>query len=215
MVILIIEDDEVIFNGLKKLFEKNGYQVLDGRCGNLSEDFDLAVLDIALPESSGYDICLKIRETKKCPILFLTSMISMENELKGFAVGGDDYIRKPFNAEVLLARVARLLKSGNQEKITRGSMILDLVRMEVKNGELKTALSKTEFLILKTLSENARLVSQKEIILKLWDSEAYIDENALYVNMNRLRDKLRDIGLDGIIVNVRGAGYRLKEKHEY
>jgi len=211
--ILIVEDDEVIFEELKKLLARNGYETLDGRDNdNLARDFDCAVLDVGLPGRSGYEICAQIRETKKCPVIFLTSMDKPENELMGFVVGGDDYIRKPFNTAVLLARIARFLKSKAQEdNIIKGSLCLDTVKMEVKNGEKRIPLSKTEFMVLKILAESNGIIAQKKIIEKLWDDEAYIDENTLYVNINRLREKLKDIGLDGVIKTMRGAGYWLGE----
>jgi len=208
--ILLAEDDEVIFAELKKLFERNGYAVIDGRISeNIALNFDMAVLDIGLPNTSGYEICARIRETKKCPVIFLTAMDRAENELMGFAVGGDDFIRKPFNSAVLLARIARLLKNTGAAVITRGGLILDTVKLEAKCGNKSMPLSKTEFVILKTLAESQGIISQKEIIEKLWDNEAYIDENTLYVNMNRLREKLRELGLEDIIRNIRGKGYLL------
>lgn len=209
--ILVAEDDEVIFEELKKLFVKNGYGVLDGReSGSVTGNFDLAVLDIGLPKVSGYEICSRIRETKNCPVIFLTSMDKPENELMGFAVGGDDFIRKPFNPAVLLARIARLLKNAGQDTIIRGGLALDTIRLEARNGDKRIPLSKTEFAILKTLAECGGVISRKEIIGRLWDGEAYIDENTLYVNINRLREKLENIGLDDMIRTVRGAGYRLE-----
>lgn len=209
--ILIVEDDEVIFEELKKLLVKNGYAVLDGRAGDyIKEHFDLAILDIGLPGISGYEICSLIRETKNCPVIFLTALDKPENELTGFAVGGDDFIRKPFNSAVLLARIERFLKKTKQDIITKGRLTLDTLKLEAKNGRHKTSLSKTEFAVLKALAECGGIVSQKELIEKLWDNEAYIDENTLYVNINRLRERLKEIGLDGMIKTIRGAGYRLE-----
>lgn len=209
--ILVVEDDETIFGELENLFVNNGYGVLDGRVSeNLSKNFDLAVLDIKLPSKSGYEICSEIRETKKCPVMFLTSMNNPESELMGFAVGCDDFVRKPFNTAVLLARVARLLKTSSNGVIEKGGLTLDITRMEaVKDGKT-VPLSKTEFALLKILIEAAGVISQKEIIDKLWDNESYIDENTLYVNVNRLREKLKDIGLCGAIRTVRGFGYVLE-----
>jgi len=209
--ILLVEDDEVIFAELKKLLERNGYAVLDGRVDeNIALNFDMAVLDIGLPGASGYEICARIRETKKCPVIFLTSMDRAENELMGFAVGADDFIRKPFNSAVLLARIARLLKNTGAAVITRGGLTLDTVKLEAKCNDKSMPLSKTEFVILKTLMESQGIISQRELIEKLWDNEAYIDENTLYVNMSRLREKLCGLGLEDIIKNVRGVGYRLE-----
>ena len=212
--ILIVEDDEVIFSELSVLFTKNGYTVLDGNdFKNLDGKYDAAVLDICLPQRSGYEICMHIRKTKKCPILFLTSMDKPESELKAFNVGGDDFIRKPFNSSVLLARIARLLQtSAPIGELTRGSLQLDTIKLEVINGSQKIPLSKTEFAILKILMQTDGIIGKKEFIEKLWDNESYVDENTLYVNINRLREKLNGIGLAGAIKNVRGAGYTMGEE---
>lgn len=209
--ILIVEDDEIIFGELKKLFVKNGYAVLDGRDeANISEGFDLAVLDVKLPGRSGYDICSEIRETKTCPVIFLTSMETPESELMGFAVGADDFVRKPFNPAVLMARIARLLKTPGRDHIVKGGLTLDTTRLEARHEARSVPLSKTEFALLKILAEADGVISQKEIVEKLWDNEAYIDENTLYVNVNRLREKLAGIGLGGAIKTVRGLGYVLE-----
>lgn len=209
--ILIAEDDAVIFQELAKLFGRNGYEVIDGlESDSVTKNFDLALLDIGLPGTSGYEICAKIRETKTCPVIFLTSMDAPENELRGFAVGGDDFIRKPFNAAVLLARVARLLKNTGSDAITRGGLSLDTVRLEAGFGGKKTVLSRTEFAILRVLAEHQGIAPAKEIIERLWDNEAYIDENTLYVSLSRLREKMKDIGAGDMIKTVRGAGYRLE-----
>ena len=212
ITILVVEDDKVIFKELCILFKKHGYNVLDGNdATSLEQKFDIAVLDICLPKSSGYDICSTIRQTKNnCPIIFLTSLDSYKDELKAFSVGGDDFIKKPFNSSVLLARIDRLVKkSVPKTQISKGSLSLDTIRLQAKNDGQNIALSKTEFAILKILMQTDGVVGKRELIEKLWDSEAYVDENALYVNINRLRDKMRTIDLSDIIENVRKEGYRL------
>lgn len=209
--IFVLEDDNIIYDELEKLLVNNGYGVVDGRIpDNIIKDYDAALLDIGLPDISGYDVCRKIRETKSCPIIFITSMDKPENELMGFAVGGDDFIRKPFNAAVLIARISRHLKKPNRDKIVRGRLTLDSVKLTADNGDKSVGLSKTEFTILKILAEDPGAISRKELIESLWDNESYIDENTLYININRLRNKLKEIDLDDIIATVRGIGYRLE-----
>lgn len=208
--ILIVEDDDIIYGELVQLLSSNGYVTLDGRLDeNIGKDFDLALLDVMLPDKSGYDICSIIRRTKTCPVIFLTSLDRPENEVMGFAVGGDDFVRKPFNPAVLLARIARLLKAPERVVTLRG-LTLDTVKMEAICDGRAVLLTRTEFALLKVLAEGGGVMSQKEIIERLWDSEAFIDENTLYVNMSRLREKLKAIGREGAIVTVRGAGYRLE-----
>lgn len=209
--IYVIEDDEIIFHELQKLLKNNGYDVIDGRVpDNITKDFDVALLDIGLPNISGYDICRKIRETKSCPIIFLTSMDKPENELMAFAVGGDDFIRKPFNTAVLLARISRYLKNTVREKIVKGRLVLDTIKLTAANMESYINLSKIEFAIMRILAENPGVISRADLIDRLWDNDSYLDENTLYVNINRLRNKLGEIGLLDIIVTVRGIGYRLE-----
>ena len=208
--ILIVEDDETIYGELERLFVSSGYEVLDGRePANIPKQFDLAILDIKLPGKSGYEICAEIRATKSCPVMFLTSMDNAESELMGFAVGGDDFVRKPFNTAVLLARVSRLLKSP-PDAVEKHGLTLDVARLTACSGGKTALLSKTEFALLKILTEAVGVISQKEIIDKLWDNEAYIDENTLYVNVNRLREKLKEIGRGDAIRTVRGLGYVLE-----
>lgn len=208
--ILIVEDDETIFGELERLFVSSGYEVLDGRePANIPKQFDLAILDIKLPGKSGYEICAEIRAAKSCPVMFLTSMDNAESELMGFAVGGDDFVRKPFNTAVLLARVSRLLKSP-PDAVEKHGLTLDVARLAACSGGKTALLSKTEFALLKILTEAVGVISQKEIIDKLWDNEAYIDENTLYVNVNRLREKLKEIGRGDAIRTVRGLGYVLE-----
>lgn len=209
--IIIFEDEELIFKELDRLFNSRGYVVIDGlKGGNIEKDFDVALVDVGLPGVSGYEICRTIRKTKTCPVVFLTAMSEAQSELEGFAAGGDDYIHKPFNTEILLARVERHLKNTVKENITIGKLTLDTVKCAALYDGKSVVLTKTEFAILKILAEAEGDVGKKKIITRLWDNEAYVDENSLYVNINRLRQKLAEIGLPEMIVNVRGVGYRLE-----
>lgn len=206
--ILIAEDDETIYAELARLFGNAGYEVVDGRDGIRSDDFDVALLDIGLPGTSGYELCSAIKARRNVPVVFLTAAERTESELTGFAVGGDDYVRKPFDPAVLLARVRRLLRRADPV-IVHGRLKLDTARMEAVSGDKRATLSRTEFAVLRLLAEGC-VVSQKKLIERLWDGGSYIDENTLYVSINRLREKLRDIGMDGAVVTVRGVGYRLE-----
>ncbi|MCI8668836.1 MAG: response regulator transcription factor [Lachnospiraceae bacterium] len=200
--ILVIEDDEIIKNELCTLLQSNGYKTVE------SLPCDLALLDINLPGDSGYEICRKLRLKSDIPVIFLTARDSAEDELIAFGVGADDFIRKPYNSSVLLARISRLLKRKNNTlKQVRG-LTLNLEDMTVAFGENYTELTKNETRILACLM-NKDLCSKEEIIEDLWSNNMYVDENTLYVNINRLRGKLSRLGAGGFIRTVRGVGYRL------
>lgn len=200
--ILVIEDDEIIKNELCTLLQSNGYQTVE------SMPCDLALLDINLPGDSGYEICRKLRLKSDIPVIFLTARDGAEDELIGFGVGADDFIRKPYNSAVLLARISRLLKRKNNTlKQVRG-LTLNLEDMSVTFGENHAELTKNETRILACLM-GRDLCSKEEIIEDLWSNNMYVDENTLYVNINRLRGKLSRLGAEDFIRTVRGVGYRL------
>ena len=200
--ILVIEDDEIIKNELCTLLQSNGYQTVE------SMPCDLALLDINLPRDSGYEICRKLRLKSDIPVIFLTARDGAEDELIGFGVGADDFIRKPYNSSVLLARISRLLKRKNNTlKQVRG-LTLNLEDMSVTFGENHAELTKNETQILACLMSRD-LCSKEEIIEDLWSNNMYVDENTLYVNINRLRGKLSRLGAEDFIRTGRGVGYRL------
>lgn len=200
--ILVIEDDSSIREELVTLLQANGYvAVSEPPC-------DLALLDINLPGESGFEICRKLRQHSDVPIIFLTARDSAEDEILGFGVGADDYIRKPYNSSVLLARIARLLKRRGSPVLTVRNLTLNLSDMTVHYDNHYQELTKNETRILACLM-GKELCTREEIIEDLWNNSLYIDENTLYVNVNRLRDKLKKMGADGFIRTVRGVGYRL------
>ncbi|MBQ9982065.1 MAG: response regulator transcription factor [Oscillospiraceae bacterium] len=199
--IFILEDDEVIKNELRKLLISNGYAVVE------KSPFDLALLDVNVPGESGYEVCRKIRSESDVPVIFLTAMDTVENEILGFGVGADDYIRKPYNSSVLLARIARLLRRKSSA-LKCGEMSLDTEEMKVYYGEKSTELTKNEVKILACLMKKS-LCTREEIIETLWNDSVYIDDNTLSVNISRLREKLKSVGATGSIRTVRGVGYRL------
>ena len=199
--IMIVEDDETLAEELSILLERNGYEPV------VSEPCDLILMDVNLPEESGFSRCRKIKEKSSVPVIFLTARNTPEDEILGFAVGCDDYIRKPYNSLVLLARIERLLKTETQDPEVRG--------LKVKRGEMKvqyngmeTDLTRNEMRILLCLMKRG-LASRTEIVEDLWSEGIYVDENTLYVNIARLRDKLSTIKAEDFIHTVRGVGYRI------
>lgn len=200
--IKIIEDDEAIRTELKTLLLTNGYQpVEDGEC-------ELILMDVNLPGESGFTLCRKLRQTSDTPVIFLTARDTPEDELLAFGVGGDDFIRKPYNSAVLLARIGRILKSSAPEALTVRGLTLDLPGMKVSFGERSAELTKNEARILWCLMRK-ELCTRDELIEDLWTNGMYVDGNTLYVNIARLREKLGMIGASELIRTVRGVGYRL------
>lgn len=200
--ILIMEDDAAILEELQMLLSIHGYQVVN------ELPCDLALLDINLPGKNGFEICREIRETSDIPIIFLTARDSNEDELIGFGVGADDYIRKPYNSSILLARIARLLARKATTKNTVRGLTLDMENLKMTYENSSIELTKNETRILASLMKK-ELVTREELIEDLWNDSLYIDENTLYVNINRLRDKLKQINALDFIKTVRGVGYRL------
>lgn len=200
--ILVVEDDQSIRRELIILLQANGYQAVS------EPPCDLALLDINLPKESGFEICRKLRQTSDVPVIFLTAREAVEDEILGFGMGADDYIRKPYNSTVLLARIARLLKRKSSTVLSVRGLALNLSDMTVCYQKRSKELTKNETRILYCLMQKG-LYTREEIIEDLWQNSLYIDENTLYVNINRLRDKLKQLGAADFIRTVRGVGYRL------
>lgn len=200
--IQIIEDDTAIRTELTALLQTNGYlPVEDGPC-------DLILMDVNLPGESGYTLCRKLRQVSNTPVIFLTARDTPEDELLAFGVGGDDFIRKPYNSAVLLARIARILKITAGDTLTVKGLTLDLPGMRVVFDGTSAELTKNEARILWCLMQKD-VCTREELIEDLWTNGMYIDSNTLYVNIGRLREKLSSIGADDLIRTVRGVGYRL------
>ena len=200
--IQIIEDDTAIRTELTTLLQTNGYlPVEDGPC-------DLILMDVNLPGESGYTLCRKLRQVSNTPVIFLTARDTPEDELLAFGVGGDDFIRKPYNSAVLLARIARILKITAGDTLTVKGLTLDLPGMRVVFDGTSAELTKNEARILWCLMQKD-VCTREELIEDLWTNGMYIDSNTLYVNIGRLREKLSSIGADDLIRTVRGVGYRL------
>ena len=200
--ILIVEDDEAIRTELITLLRSNGYMTAD------TQPCDLILMDINLPGESGFTRCRKLRQSSDTPVIFLTARDTPEDELLAFGVGGDDFIRKPYNSAVLLARIGRMLKSTYGDARTVRGLTLDLPGMKVIFDNHAVELTKNEARILWCLMQK-ELCSREELIEDLWTNGMYIDGNTLYVNIGRLREKLERIGAKDFIRTVRGVGYRL------
>lgn len=219
--IIIVEDDKEIREELKILLENSGHKV------KLIEDFDnvadkiiqenahLVLLDINLPNKSGYEVCSKVRAVSKIPIIFVTSRNNSMDELKGIMLGGDDYIEKPYNVPILLARIQNILNRTYQNeqkesKIEYKGVILDILKSTIKYQDKEIELTKTEVKTLYYLLKNKDIiVPRADIINYLWDNEVYADDNSLSVIITRIREKLKELGIENFIETKRGQGYKL------
>ena len=214
--IMIVEDDIEIREELKILLQNNGYEVkVTTNFENvekqiLEEQCHLILLDINLPNKNGYEICSKIRTKSKLPIIFVTSRNSSMDELNGIMLGGDDYIEKPYNVPVLLARIQNLLnrvypKEQKSSKLEYKGITLDILKSQIKYNDKEIELTKTEIKTLYYLLKNTdRIIARTEIIDYLWDNEVYADDNSLSVVITRLREKLKKIGVEHLIETKRG-----------
>lgn len=200
--IRIIEDDDAIRAELKTLLSTNGYQPVE------QDPCDLILMDVNLPGESGFTLCRKLRQTSDTPVIFLTARDTPEDELLAFGVGGDDFIRKPYNSAVLLARIGRMLKNTVADMLTVRGLTLDLPGMKAVFDSNSVELTKNEARILWCLMQK-ELCTRGELIEDLWTNGMYIDGNTLYVNIGRLREKLSQIGAKDFVKTVRGVGYRL------
>lgn len=224
--ILVVEDDRVIAGEMKKYLEKWGYEV------KLAEDFGdvlkpfadfkphLVLLDIVLPFYNGHYWCSQIRQISQVPIIFVSSAGDNMNIVMAVNMGGDDFLTKPFDLEVLAAKVQALLRRSYAFRIGTSVMeyrgiILDLADASLKTEKGKLELTRNEFKILQLLFENTdRTVSREEIMKRLWDNDCFVDDNTLTVNMTRLRRKLEDCGIEALIRTRKGLGYQLGQETE-
>lgn len=221
--IVIVEDDEKLRNELKIFLEKNGYQaVILEKFNNavkdiLKENADLILLDINLPFTDGEFICKEIRKESQVPIIMVTSRDNEIDELLSMNYGADHYVTKPFNIQILLAKITSILRRTNmsemnQNRINCKKFILNVSKSTIEKDNQVLELTKNELKILHYLVENmGKIVSREQIMSYLWDSESFIDDNTLTVNMTRLRNKLEEFGLKDVIETKRGQGYILNE----
>ncbi len=219
--ILIVEDDEKLSKELEKFLSQNGYEIsritsfeniindiLNSKC-------NMVLLDINLPGNNGEYICKEVRKISEVPIVMITNVDSELDQLISLNYGADDYITKPFNIQILLAKIATILKRTNsnnkdQSKIDCKDFILNLSKSTIEKEEKEIELTKNEFKIIYYLVQNrGKIVPREEIMSYLWDSEMFVDDNTLTVNITRIRNKLEEINLKDILETRRGQGYIL------
>ena len=222
--ILIVEDDEKLRAELEKFLKNNGYNISTiSKFDNITEDIlnknaDLVLLDINLPGADGEYICKEIRKTSNVPIIMITCRDNELDELISLNNGADQYVTKPYNLQILLAKISGLLKRNQrtdmkQNKIDFKDFILDVSKSVIEVNNKQVELTKNEFKILHFLTLNrGKIVPREDIMEYLWDSEAFIDDNTLTVNIKRLRSKLEELNLQDLIETRRGQGYILKWK---
>lgn len=217
--IFVVDDSKIISEKLKEELEKWGFEII------LVDDFekvidifkkenpDLVVMDIALPYYDGYFWTRKIRDLSNVPIIFLSSKEDTMNKIMAMEMGADDFVSKPFDLDLLIAKIKALLRrtydyKDNLDRLELGGLVLDLKSMTVSFCEKSIDLSKNEFKILETLMVNkGNVVSRDKLMTSLWSTDIYIDDNTLTVNISRLRKSLAGLGVDDLIKTKQGCGY--------
>lgn len=217
--LFVIEDDRGIAEGIEKQAEMWGYTVtLVTDFQNVMAEFaaaqpHLVLLDIALPYFNGYHWCREIRKVSKVPIIFLSSASDNMNIVMAMNMGADDFIAKPFDANVLIAKIQAMLRrsydfGSSVPVLEHRGALLNTGDGTLVTGDEKIELSKNEYRILLFLMENkGTVVSREKLMEKLWETDVFIDDNTLTVNVNRLRRKLDSVGLHGFITTKFGIGY--------
>lgn len=222
--ILIIEDDPKLAYHLEKeikKYEHETFTVTDFEC--IMDEFhsfspELVLLDINLPNFDGFYWCRQIRQVSTCPIIFISARTGEMDQVMALENGGDDYITKPYHPEIVLAKINSQLRRAygeyatiNKERvIEQKGLQLFVERLELQFKGEKVLLTKKEVDILEALLTRYPRVAGRELLLeRLWDDEAFVDENTLNVNMTRTRNKLKEIGIERAIETIRGVGYRL------
>lgn len=218
--IFVVEDDASIRQELICLLEKYGYSC------QTSEDYQhldrailqaephLVLLDINLPYCDGYHLCRQVRRASDVPIIIVTSRDSQADELMGMNLGADDFIAKPYNPQILLARIASLLRrsyaAATSDRMIHREVTLLVSQGQVSYQDQSCELTRNELGILQLMmSQPGRIFSRDEIMNHLWQSDQFIDDNTLTVNINRLRKKLESIGIENFLITKRGQGYRI------
>lgn len=221
--ILLVEDDVKIATLLKELLERYDFKVVveDGR-GDVIATYeetnpDVILLDVNLPKFDGFYWCRQLRLKTRAPILFISARVGEMDQVMALEYGADDYIVKPFQGAVVIAKIksqirrayGTLSNEADERTVTKEGVTLYLDRYIVEYGEQSIELSKKEGLILEMLlTASPRIVSRGDLLERIWDDEAFVDENTLNVNITRVRKRLAEIGVAGL-ETVRGVGYKL------
>ena len=217
----MVEDDEIIARSIREHLQAWNYDVccVEDFSNVVAEfvrfDPQLVLMDITLPFFNGYHWCSEIRKISNVPVIFLSSAADNMNIVMAVNMGADDFIPKPFDLEVLTVKIQAMLRrsydfAGTGSMLEHKGAILNLNETTLTYQEQKIELTKNEFRILEILMENKeKVVSRETLMTKLWESDNYVDENTLSVNVNRLRKKLEALGLEEFILTKKGIGYRL------
>ena len=217
--IIIIEDDEIIREELKNFLSKYGYEIVAATSFDnvvkfiLNENANLVLLDINLPIFDGYYICREVRKTSDIPIIIVTSRDSDMDELMSMNLGADDFVTKPYNTQILLARIEALLKRSGLNITTNNILTykdfqLNLSNATITYNEKEIELTKNEVKILSYLINHKGEIVSRELLMEyLWSTEYFVDDSTLTVNITRLRKKLAEIGIENVIETRRGLGY--------
>lgn len=222
--IMLVEDDGKIVAILASELERYGYDVVETRdFSRVKEEFvasqpDLVLLDINLPRYDGYYWCRQIRTVSRVPILFISARADQMDQVRAIEHGADDYITKPFNLELVLAKIKGAIRRAygeyaigrDSEVISVSGLLLDRGSNRITRGEKTLELSPKEFRLLWCLAQRAgEIVSREELLEALWDDTDFVDDNTLTVNVTRVRRRLEELGLASAIETKRGQGYRL------
>lgn len=221
MKLLLVEDNESIILGLEYLLEGEGYEYKTaktfGEAQALfnSEYFDMALLDISLPDGDGFELCRRLKKTQEIPVIFLTAREEENDVVKGFDMGADDYIQKPFRNRELVSRIKNVLRRSGKDNDV---LCCKFLKLDTKTGKAysrgeEVILTKLEYRILSSMMNNqGKLFTRDEILAGIWDAAGnFVNDNTLTVTMKRLREKIGDS--DGeIIKTVRGMGYRIEKE---
>ena len=217
--IMIIDDNEQLQNEIGKLLINNGYSIIKPNVFNnilylvKESNPSLILLDINLPGNDGFKICTEIRSFSQVPIIFITSRNTNIDELMGITLGGDDFITKPYNTQILLARISSLLKraypdKGMNDVIEHNGVKINILASTVECNGMINELTKNELKILYYLLNNrGKIVSRVDIMEYLWDSSIFVNDNTLTVNIGRIRSKIEQLGVKDYIKTKRGQGY--------
>ena len=217
--IMIVDDNEQLQNEIGNLLIANRYSILKptdfNKISQTVKDSspDLILLDINLPNNDGFKICTEIRSFSNIPIIFITSRNTNIDELMSITLGGDDFITKPYNTQILLARINALLKraytnNSNMDVIEYNGLTLNILSSTIEYNQKNIELTKNELKILYYLLINkGKIVSRVDIMEYLWDSSMFVNDNTLTVNITRIRNKIEEIGLKDFIKTKRGQGY--------
>lgn len=217
--IMIIEDNQQLQNEIGVLLTRNGYSIMKvNEFDNIPKlvkesSSHLILLDINLPYDDGFKICTEIRSFSKVPIIFVTSRDTNIDELMSITLGGDDFITKPYNPQILLARINSVLKrvypsEKTNDFIDHNGVTLNVLSSKIEYEDKEIELTKNELKILYYLMINrGKIVSRVDIMEYLWDSAMFVNDNTLTVNITRLRNKFEEIGISDFIKTKRGQGY--------